>query len=491
MPERAKENEMKKQNDNGTAFAPRIMLGAAVASLMNRPLFEAPDDGNGAPAGTTGAPASGKQAEVDLDALVTSAVTKAVGAALDAAGVTRAPAVHGVKEPSKEYVDDAIRDTLGADAAAQRRESEAVGRHRGLSGSRSVVRAPLSRHGERSVGSDAAEFVAWMCAAGGDIERAHRMAKKGNGTPDVVKALGESSFTNGGAFVPENIASDYIELLRNTSVYLAAGPVKITVQNGNLTLPKQTGGATPAWLGESQNITVGAQTVGSLRIVLKDLAVLTAASNQFLRDSGPSAIDMIKNDLAAAAATEIDSTALRSLGTEYKPKGLRGWVPSGHQLAASGTDVASITSDLFEMFQKLEEAKIMAQRLAMFMSPRTKYGIMSKRDSNNNLIWADEMRGGTLMGAALGVTQNIPNDVGTGGNKSEIYLVDMSQQLFAEEPGGMMIDVRDGVAYHDGSAVVSAYSRNESAVRLTQRVDIVERQSGNGIVQTYDVAYAA
>jgi HK97 family phage major capsid protein len=476
---------MKNLNDNGTGFAARTMLGAMVASMMNRPLFEEPDDG--VPEGTGGTKSP------QLDEVIASAVTKAVGAALDAAGL-KGPAVHVPNaNPSKEYVDDAIRDQLGPDAAAQRRESEALGRARGLGGAQ-AIRTTLPRFGrnaERSVGDDVAEYLGWIGAAAGDVERAERFAKKNGGAAHIVRALGESTFAAGGAFVPENIQADYIEFLRAVSVYLAAGPTMIDVKNGNLTLPRQTGSATPAWLGESQNATASAPSTGAVRISLKDLAVLCAASNQFLRDSGPSAIEMIKQDLAEAAGTEIDSTALRSLGTEYKPKGLRGWVPSAQKIAASGTDVPSITSDLFEAFELLETAKVRLAKMAMFMSPRTKYGIASKRDTNNNLIWAAEIAGGTLMGAKLGVTTNLPNNVGTGGNKSELYLVDMTHQLYAQEPGGMQVAVVDGAAYHDGSSVVSGFSRNESAVRLTQRVDIVERQSGAGIVQIYDVAYAA
>lgn len=430
-------------------------------------------------------PATTQVSDEAIQRLVAAAVEKAVSAL--------APAVHTEdRRSNKAYLDDMAEEIVGTERMDVRRENE---QRSALEDARSPFSPTSIRERNQmairgGAGMKVAEFVGWLSCAKGDPDRAYRMAKKSGGSAMIVRALGESTFSAGGAFVPENIAADYIELLYNVAVFLQAGPVEITVTNGNLTMPKLTGGATPTWIGESENAAASQQTTGQVRIDLKKLAVLTAAANEFIRDSGPSAVQMIRDDLARAAAVAIDAAALRGLGTAYTPKGLRGWVPSANQYASTGTSVAQITTDAAKAFRLIEEGKILSTRLAVFTSPRTKWGLMAARDGNNNEVWAPELRQGTWYGAKFFATPNIPTNVGGGGNKSEIYVAAMEHLVFAQEPAGIRVDVADGPAYYDGSNVVSGFSRDESAVRLVQRLDIVDRQNGAGIVQIYDVAIA-
>lgn len=420
----------------------------------------------------------------------------------------RAPSVHtGQMHDRKEYIDDAIGEVVGPERMERRRQVEADARQERdrpwtmrPEQSRSVYersddgdshRYHSRAHASRNEpGMLVAEYVSWMTRARGNASEAYRMAKQAGASPVMQRALGESVFSTGGAVVPLNIQADFIELLYANSVYLKAGPVRLTVQNGNLVLPKMVAGATANWLGESQNIIPSQQQFGQVRIDLRQLAVITPVSNMFLRDAGIQALEMIRKDLAQAAAITIDAAALRSLGTQYAPTGLRGWVPTSNTFQSSGGTVPLITADIMTALRMLEDAMIQMGKVTIFSSPRTKYGLMSLRDGLNNPVWAEELGRGSWYGAQYFSTQNIPNNVGTGGNKSEIYVVDMSQQIFAEDPAGVRIDVADGPAYFDGSAVVSGFSRDESAVRLIQRCDIVSTRGGKDIVEIYDVAVA-
>ena len=451
-----------------------------------------------------------KPSEEGADLLAASALEKAlpgigalvaravVGAFDEMTKAGKAPAFHSEDARNrKEYIDDLAREHVGDERMERRAEAEgrdAEQQARGFnprSASRLERRASRSRVERDAPGMQIAEFIGWMAGVGnGDPERAFRAAKKGGGSRDVVRALGETNFAAGGALIPENMWGDFIELLYNTSVYLQAGPTRMNVVNGNLVLPKLATGASASWIGESDNAPASSQTFGQVRIDLRKLAVLTAAANEFLRDSSVNAIELIRSDLAANAAVAVDAAALRSLGTSFQPRGLRGWVPSSQQTAQTGTTVAAITSDLMTVMRFLEDARIVSQRLAWFASPRTKFGLMGKRDGNNNEVWAAELRQGSLYGAKFFSTQNIPTNVGTGSVCSETYLVAMDHQIYAEEAGGQTVAVVDGAAYHDGSAVVAGFSRDESAVRLVQRLDIVSRQNGAEIAQIFDVTVA-
>jgi len=427
-----------------------------------------------------------KQTE-NNDARLLKLIDAAVNKGLDQLKA-KAPTVITDEPKTKSYIDDQIKEAIGAERADIRRDSEKRGARINRTTGEPVF---ADRVKSSDAGLNFAAYVGFLSACGGKFDDAVKLAKKRGADPLIVKALSESTFSSGGAFVPEAVAADYIELLYNASVFLEMGPRRINVAHGNLTLPKLTGGASAYWLGESTNVTPSQQSTGQERLDLKKLGVMTVSSNEFLRDSSPSAIDMIRMDIAETAGVAVDAALLRGTGSAYSPRGLASLVHADHQEQTAGTTVAFITTDLIKAMQNLEDANIRNANLAWFMSPRSKWGIMSKRDANNNEVWAPEMRGGTLYGAPFRSTTNIPNNVGAGGTSSEVYLAAMNHLVLGEDSLGVQIQISDTAAYHDGANVQAAFSRDESVVRLIQRLDLVERQGGKAISQIYDVAYAA
>lgn len=356
------------------------------------------------------------------------------------------------------------------------------------------------RKGERGARAELGEtgklmasYMGCIARAGGDPERAFRMAKAKGSMVDarVVKALGESTFSAGGALVPVEMAADYIELLYKESAYLLAGPrLADNITRGSLFLPKITGGATPTFVGESTNGTLSQQTTGGVNISLKKLMVLTASSTELIEDASPWAEQMIRDDLAAAAAETVDSVALRGTGASNNPLGMRNWAASANTFAANATvNVANVTADTIKMIRLLRDRKIKLRKCAWFMSPRSWGFLYGARDAQNNLVWQAEMSQGRFSGYPFFVTQNIPDTLGSGSD-SEVMFCDMDQQIFATDGRGVQLDASNIAAYHDGSAVQSSFSRDEYVFRLKQRLDVVSRQSGNEVSALTGVTWA-
>lgn len=327
-----------------------------------------------------------------------------------------------------------------------------------------------------------AGYLAYMAMAAGDPQKAWRMAKDHGADPLVVRTLGESTISAGGAVVPEVMVEDYIELLYASTVYLQGNPMRLDAPGGNLTLPKIATGAMGGWIGENANVPKSAPTFGQVKVDLKYLGVLVPIANRLIRHSPMAVETLVRDDLVANASVLIDSAAIRGTGSVHQPKGLRQMAASANVFAQTGTTVVAITTDTAKMQRLLEDAKMKFVRPYWMMAPRTRWGLMAARDGNNNLVWADEMSRGEFQGKPFGVTQSIPTNLG-GGSDSELYLVDMIHQIFAEGVGddGLRVEARDGVAYHDGSQVVAAFSQDQTVVRLIQSADIVSRQDGNEI----------
>jgi HK97 family phage major capsid protein len=332
------------------------------------------------------------------------------------------------------------------------------------------------------VGLRISGFLAYMAMAQGDPQKAYRIAKEHGADPVVIRTLGESTISAGGATIPEVMVEDYIELLYASTVYLQGNPMRLDAPGGNLTLPKIATGAMGGWIGENANVPKSAPTFGQVKVDLKYLGVLVPIANRLIRHSPMAVETLVRDDLVANASVLIDTAAIRGTGSVHQPKGLRQMAAAANVFAQTGTSVAAITTDTAKMQRLLEDAKMKFVRPYWMMAPRTRWGLMAARDGNNNLVWADEMSRGEFQGKPFGVTQSIPTNLG-GGSDSELYLVDMIHQIFAEGVGddGLRVEARDGVAYHDGSQVVAAFSQDQTVVRLIQSADIVSRQDGNEI----------
>jgi hypothetical protein len=70
--------------------------------------------------------------------------------------------------------------------------------------------------------------------------------------------------------------------------------------------------------------------------------------------------------------------------------------------------------------------------------------------------------------------------LGGGSDESEVYLADMAQMLIAESDE-MEVRMFESAAYHDGTAVRSAVSRDETVMRLIARHDFAPRYRGADI----------
>jgi HK97 family phage major capsid protein len=390
------------------------------------------------------------------------------------------------KEMLKEHVSGLVDEVLGDKFSEWQEHTKEQARKYEDKMAEMLRDQPQSKPNQAK-GERAGRFIRCLAAGGGRIDRAVDFANR-IGDKDVAKALGESTLAGGGALVPPEMASEVIELLYDQSTVRALGARTMPMNNGSLTLPYIATGASAAYVGENTNITKSEQTTGQLNLTARKLAVLTPISNDLLRDTAGAADGIVRDDLVQAASVKEDATFIRSAGASAEPKGMRYWAASGNVFATAGTSVANVTTDLTKAIRFLKEGKIPMLKPGWIMAPRSEMHLMGQRDGNNNLVWADEMRQGKLFGIPYKATNQIPITLSS--DKSELYLADFSQLVIGETTD-MLVEVFDSAAYHDGSAVVSAVSQDQSVVRLIMRHDFGDRQRGASIAVVTTVAYGA
>ena len=286
------------------------------------------------------------------------------------------------------------------------------------------------------------------------------------------KAMAAGDATAGGFLVPVQYSQDVIEFLRAQSVIRRLGARTVPVPTGTTKIPKLTGGATAYYVGENVNATKSEPTTGQLSLSFKKLITLVPVSNDLIRYSSPGADAIVRDDTVNAMRVREDSAFIRDAGTESTPKGLRYWAHADHVLEANATvSVQNTFTDLGQLLQKLLDANIPMISPAWIFAPRTFLYLMTLLNSNGLPVFREELSTGKLWGYPYGVTTNVPTNVGTASNKSEIYLTDMAQVVIGESLN-LMVDASQEAAYHDGTSVVAAYSQDQTVVRAIAEHDL-------------------
>lgn len=346
--------------------------------------------------------------------------------------------------------------------------------------------------GRAKPGHGVARMARALAATKGDPRRAAEFAEKNGFGADIAAALNIGSDSAGGILIPQNLASEVIELLRPKAVVRSLGARSLPLVNGNLTVPRLKGGAVVGYIGTDTDIPTTEQQFDDLKLSAKKLAALVPISNDLLRYSGinPNVDQIVSDDLTSSVATREDKAFIRDDGTSNTPKGLRFWALAGNVVAAPDlsalTGVAlynAVDQALGALILLLENANSGMVQPGWIMAPRTKRFLADLRDGNGNKFFP-ELAQNMLKGYPIRSTTQVPWNLGTGTNESEIYFTDFGD-CFIGEDGQLRIDYSSEATYKDGEGnVISAFQRDQTLVRVITSHDFGPRHVESIAVMT-------
>ena len=129
--------------------------------------------------------------------------------------------------------------------------------------------------------------------------------------------------TAGGNLVATDLqAGSFIELLRANSVLARLGATRLDGLQGNVAIPRQSGGGTASWVGENTAPPSTAFTVDQVPLTPHTIAGWTPYSRRLLLQSSLSVEALIRGDLARVLALAIDKTAIMGDADADAPDGL-------------------------------------------------------------------------------------------------------------------------------------------------------------------------
>lgn len=320
-----------------------------------------------------------------------------------------------------------------------------------------------------------ARMVRTIAAAGGIPHVAAQIAEA-NGDSGLFANQNMTDSVAGGFLVPEDVSSEFIELLRPASVVTAMGPRFVPMPNGNMTTNRRAQGANFSYGGEQQDAPATGYEYGQVKLSAKKLSGIVPISNDLLRSASTAVDRMVRDDMVEDAAQIQDRFFLRGSGTDFAPKGLRFQhlgtpFAATHVLTMTATpDLQKVDNDLGRLELALGNANLPYTGAHWIMSPRVAMFLTNLRDGNGNKVYP-EMDGNMLRKKPVHITTEIPDNLG-GGTESEIMLV-LPRHVMVGEHMGIQIALSTEAAYKDADGTMqAAFSRDETLMRLIMQHDI-------------------
>lgn len=143
------------------------------------------------------------------------------------------------------------------------------------------------------------------------------------GTGLQKRDLNAGTGSQGGFLVgTDHRADSFIELLRNRMAVAQWGATVLSGLEGNVEIPKQTGGATAKWVTEGEDGDESQATFGQVAMTPKGVIAYSEVTRRLLQQAAPDVEMLIRNDLTRTIALAVDAAALNGSGLSGQPTGV-------------------------------------------------------------------------------------------------------------------------------------------------------------------------
>lgn len=215
----------------------------------------------------------------------------------------------------------------------------------------------------------------------------------------------------GGNLTATNLlVSSFIDLLRNRIVVAGMGAQMLPGLMGNVAIPSQSAGAATYWVTEGTAVTESEATFGQVTMTPKTVGMFTDYSRRTLLQTSPAIEALVRADLAAGLAVEIDRAALHGTAASGQPRGVA--ATAGIGSVAGGANGAAPT---YLNMIALEEAVALANAdvggLGFITNPRMRAqlrGTQQFASTNGVPVWAAD---NTVLGYRTAVTNSVASNL--------------------------------------------------------------------------------
>jgi len=303
----------------------------------------------------------------------------------------------------------------------------------------------------------------------------------------VSKDLTANIPNEGGYLIPEQVYDEIVELLYPKVVVFKLGASEIPMVTGALSLNYIESGTTAQYVGEGETPTPTDVKFGQATFRSKKLISLIPISNDLLKVPSPKADQIVLSDALKQMAVRMNKAAFQDDGSQNTPRGLK------YETGLTTATISGLMDSLsmIKVFVALEEANIdidaMDRPGSAFNHKLWGYlqtladlnGQYYYRNTGNTYADGSGQAKGlakTFEGYPFATTQLIPSTGSSNPYTTDFYFGDWSE-FWVPRQGMLEVDSSDVAAYNTSSnTVVSAYSKDQTVIRLIDRHDMGMRQ---------------
>lgn len=331
------------------------------------------------------------------------------------------------------------------------------------------IKAVLEEHGNIKGLSDATKLADIAAAEAGSKEAKEIVGKffaaLGEGDNAVLKDLSEGTNADGGYIVPTEFRNQLIEKLYK-GAYIRRYASVIPMSSDKMELPVEGNTVSVNWTTELDTITQSDPTFGIVTLAVNMLAGISRQSRQLLADAAinEAVQDLLIRIFARALGLAEDTAFMVGTGTG-QPKGIRTYTIS-QSVAQAGASLAD--SDIVNLQYTLPRQY---RANAVFIMRDSVVKLISNlRSTDGKKLHPeiDDRENPMLNGYPVVIQDDIPANLGTGTNESEIYFGDLSfyyigdrQQVFSE------VSTQEGSSFEKHRAAVKVGERLDGQLALT------------------------
>jgi len=258
------------------------------------------------------------------------------------------------------------------------------------------------------------------------------------------RALLESD-DSGDALVPAPVAAQYVDLLRNKTVFLESIPASnlVPFMGKSWTMPVLSDSDDAALTAEGAEITEGSDTFTELEFTSKKYASIRKASNEIVSDSAIPVRDALGNTMLRNLAAQIDRDAFNGDGSAVPVKGI---ISQGTSTASAST--LPTHDDIADAIVRLWAAN--ANPTVVWCAPDSAGALIKEREGTEGARLDPNMPNALALSLPIKVSSSVP-----AGN----VVVADATRIFAG-----LDNARVAVSEH------AAFTSDSVVYRITQRV---------------------
>ena len=274
----------------------------------------------------------------------------------------------------------------------------------------------------------------------------------------ALKDLSEGTDSAGGYTVPEEFYGRVIEKMKAVPSIRKLATV-IPMNSDKLNIPVEGNEMSFYWPTENNAITASDPSFGEVELTPNLLAGLVKMSRQLVEDSGVNILDYLAKIIAKGLLREEDSKFTGGSGTG-QPKGFRQYNITNTD-AQAGASLAY--TDVVNLFFLLGEGY--RDNGTFTTSDTGAKALASIVDTANRpvfIIEASEDGLHRLFGKPLMINNNIPENLGTGTDETELWFGDFSYYMVGD---------REGISTEYSTQAGDAFAKHQGWLKVYKRVD--------------------